>query len=308
MPMFKRPYDAVLAEGSSELRRNVLCKRYAVDPDPQVLIVDEIAAAVQDAGHPWLADDLDATPCFNSLILDYKFPPGDPRLGPPLDCWGGVGMFEKLEGWDDREHTGPLAILSFIVAKRTNGMHKDICVFRLVNGRFESWQIERSGEQHSIGMLDRSIARFGLDGLVEPLSVGSEQQVLLGLKVVRSHLEKLLETMVRCALAAFRLMNCKNVTMVPARGLESVPYEDKREPGSVVYKTLAVNGRPMFRTEKGDGSTDLELRRHVCRGHFREYTADKPLFGRYVGRVWVPAHMRGNKSKGEVIKKYEVSP
>ncbi len=45
---------------------------------------------------------------------------------------------------------------------------------------------------------------------------------------------------------------------------------------------------------------------HFCRGHMREYTADAPLFGRLVGRFWIPPHVRGNRNKGFIMKDYEV--
>lgn len=46
---------------------------------------------------------------------------------------------------------------------------------------------------------------------------------------------------------------------------------------------------------------------HFCRGHMREYTSDAPLFGRIVGRFWIPPHVRGDKNKGIIIKDYEVN-
>lgn len=47
---------------------------------------------------------------------------------------------------------------------------------------------------------------------------------------------------------------------------------------------------------------------HTVRGHFATYTADKPLFGHYVGTVWHPPHIRGDKAEGIVTKDYEVEP
>ena len=38
----------------------------------------------------------------------------------------------------------------------------------------------------------------------------------------------------------------------------------------------------------------------------REYTADAPLFGRLIGRFWIPPHVRGDKNKGIIIKDYEI--
>ena len=47
---------------------------------------------------------------------------------------------------------------------------------------------------------------------------------------------------------------------------------------------------------------------HLCRGHFKTYTAEAPMFGirGNYGRFWVQAHVRGNKQRGIVMKDYEL--
>lgn len=47
---------------------------------------------------------------------------------------------------------------------------------------------------------------------------------------------------------------------------------------------------------------------HLCRGHFKTYTAEAPMFGipGNCGRFWVPAHVRGNRQNGIVMKDYEL--
>ena len=47
---------------------------------------------------------------------------------------------------------------------------------------------------------------------------------------------------------------------------------------------------------------------HLCRGHFKTYTAEAPMFGipGNCGRFLVPAHVRGNKQNGIVMKDYEL--
>lgn len=46
---------------------------------------------------------------------------------------------------------------------------------------------------------------------------------------------------------------------------------------------------------------------HIVRGHFSTYTEKAPLFGRQVGRFWVPAHVRGDISSGIITSEYMVS-
>lgn len=45
---------------------------------------------------------------------------------------------------------------------------------------------------------------------------------------------------------------------------------------------------------------------HLCRGHYREYTPDRPLFGKLSGRFYIQQHMRGDKKNGVVEKDYEI--
>ncbi|MCA9930798.1 MAG: hypothetical protein KC419_20075 [Anaerolineales bacterium] len=47
-------------------------------------------------------------------------------------------------------------------------------------------------------------------------------------------------------------------------------------------------------------------REHQVRGHFRYYTEERPLFGRYAGMVWIPDHQRGDPDEGSIHKGYFV--
>lgn len=49
---------------------------------------------------------------------------------------------------------------------------------------------------------------------------------------------------------------------------------------------------------------------HLCRGHFRYVSEEKPMFGRSgcYGRFWIPAHVRGNKKNGILTKDYLIKP
>jgi hypothetical protein len=45
-------------------------------------------------------------------------------------------------------------------------------------------------------------------------------------------------------------------------------------------------------------------RLHLCRGHFKEFTDEKPLFGKYTGLFWWQPTIRGQNKKGFVNKDY----
>lgn len=78
---------------------------------------------------------------------------------------------------------------------------------------------------------------------------------------------------------------------------------------AITYKTLVITAikkaLTAARSETGaQGSKAL----HFVRGHFHEYTADKPLFGRdgLVGKFFIAMHTRGNANNGVVVKDYEL--
>lgn len=50
----------------------------------------------------------------------------------------------------------------------------------------------------------------------------------------------------------------------------------------------------------------VSRREHIVRGHFRYYTPERPLFGRFSGMVWIAEHHRGDPDAGSIRKDYLV--
>jgi len=48
------------------------------------------------------------------------------------------------------------------------------------------------------------------------------------------------------------------------------------------------------------------VRVHLCRGHFKEYTQEHPLFGKLTGLYWWQPHVRGQNKEGIVMKDYAI--
>lgn len=106
------------------------------------------------------------------------------------------------------------------------------------------------------------------------------------------------------------LIQCKNVRLVdtePTLNRQQRRNRDRRGIPTVTYKTIQIDpnrttdvGRPHTST-----SGDL-LPLHIVRGNFATYTEERPLFGRYVGTFWRPAHIRGNAERGVVQHAYTV--
>lgn len=56
----------------------------------------------------------------------------------------------------------------------------------------------------------------------------------------------------------------------------------------------------------GGGGGGGESSLHIVRGHFADYSNGKGLFGKYKGRYWVSAHLRGNPEVGVTEKDYDI--
>lgn len=121
-----------------------------------------------------------------------------------------------------------------------------------------------------------------------------------------------------CGLAADLLfyLNCSNICterVVPSAKMNKARTKKRREPFHE-YRVLKLN--PGLKQAKhsdvphpwGENVPGMLTAAHLCRGHFKTYTADAPLFGKHVGTFWWGPQMRGDLSAGVVEKDYEVEP
>jgi len=109
------------------------------------------------------------------------------------------------------------------------------------------------------------------------------------------------------AMAALALLGCRNIAQEevrPDRKLQAARAKRGKLP---LYRhhVLVVKGIRR-RSTSGAASTSSEpLALHWVRGHFKEFTADKPLFGRITGRFWWSPHLAGQADR-VVTKDYEL--
>jgi hypothetical protein len=102
---------------------------------------------------------------------------------------------------------------------------------------------------------------------------------------------------------ALSFANCHNVRV---RDNVTLPTRQMRRHGGqpLVYKTLDIPGFSEGENSEGVSRGGTSRRFHVCRGHFAHH---ENLFGRLGPRtVWVPAHVRGDRDTGTVLKDYKV--
>jgi hypothetical protein len=108
-----------------------------------------------------------------------------------------------------------------------------------------------------------------------------------------------------------RLLTCQNIV------LEKVDNVERKRVGKKIrdipkgYSYYVLNVKlPTTRFKKGNTGENLNeepvMRLHLCRGHFKTYTDDAPLFGRYTGTWWWQSMVRGDKELGEVEKDYDI--
>jgi hypothetical protein len=112
-------------------------------------------------------------------------------------------------------------------------------------------------------------------------------------------------------LFALSLMHCRNVeirTVEPDSGA-SRAHRRRHRHRLVRYQVLDIE--PMRRILDRAGATDPTaggLRRAltICRGHFKTFSPDAPLFGKHTGQFWWAPHIRGNPDAGIVVNDYRV--
>ncbi len=103
------------------------------------------------------------------------------------------------------------------------------------------------------------------------------------------------------------ILSCKNIITEITSPHEKANKKRKKNGRLplVSFYTLKIQSKISQSTSNSDGQT-WSNRVHLCRGHMREYGEDRPLFGKYAGKFWIPPHARGDKRNGVIYKQYEL--
>jgi hypothetical protein len=116
---------------------------------------------------------------------------------------------------------------------------------------------------------------------------------------------------------ATMLANCKNVVTSSEPVPPKLVKARKRKDRIAVERWYTLRIEPMQKKIRhtgieggdlpsADNHLTYERAWHICRGHFKEFKPERPLFGRVTGRFWWPSMVRGSKEKGIVHKDYEL--
>ena len=113
------------------------------------------------------------------------------------------------------------------------------------------------------------------------------------------------------SLVACTFSHCKNVTYYER---ECPPKLQKKriKKGKIpqeTYRILDIDGlQKQAKSESTKERGELQTALHICRGHFKTYSKEKPLMGKFTGTYWWPMHKRGSAEYGTVHKDYKITP
>jgi hypothetical protein len=122
---------------------------------------------------------------------------------------------------------------------------------------------------------------------------------------LKTGLGALLSNWSTIAVHVLALLHVKNATFVDLSAPRAERRRAIREGHPVVtVKELVI--APMRRTlamiraaEAAHPGQPIPL--HLCRGHFKTFTTERPLLGRHTGTYWWEPHLRGSADNGVVI-------
>lgn len=110
--------------------------------------------------------------------------------------------------------------------------------------------------------------------------------------------------------AAMHILDCRNVCLEVSEPPEKLNRSriKKGKPPVCRHHVLKVAPGAVKKNVNHVGVALGSAPVHLCRGHFKHYDEDRPLFGipGNHGRFWVQPHVRGNIKNGVVTKDYEI--
>ena len=105
-----------------------------------------------------------------------------------------------------------------------------------------------------------------------------------------------------------KLLNCKNIQSEIIKAPEALNKKRRKTGKQEIFNYHVLNVVVPGKKRGYSPATEplSHNRLHLCRGHFKEYTTDHPLFGRYTGLYWWQPQVRGQNKYGMVIKDYNI--
>lgn len=109
------------------------------------------------------------------------------------------------------------------------------------------------------------------------------------------------------ALLAMSFMHCKNVEVGIRDPSKISGKRLKRNQPRVRYHILSIEPMKKILREEGQSEiTGIKRALHICRGHFKDFSKGKGLFGRYRDLYWWDSQVRGSVKHGVTMKDYDI--
>lgn len=203
------------------------------------------------------------------VLFEQLHSPDEPDPEHPDDAW--LVRATILGEWDKHEPVGPIA--SYLLP------------------------LGVSGELHA-GDADGRGSIFGSIADIEAMPLEEQRQWT-------DHCNRLLGP----ALLAVSFMHCKNVDLIEVEPPPALSRKHKKRHDRQLVRYHVLEVAAMRRVMERDGAArehGLRHALHICRGHFKTFSPEAPLFGRLSGTYWWESHLRGDEAIGRVEKDYRV--
>jgi hypothetical protein len=164
-----------------------------------------------------------------------------------------------------------------------------------------TWVLEQHGFIAMPAIVEIMLDEYGKGFPIDGSKIG--YQICNGLE-----LNTIKEVFPHCVLImTMNFLHCKNCHIVEQRiPISHNKSKRRRERGYTErYHVLQIETMKKVFAEEGNAEkTGIKQALHICRGHFKTYTAEKPLLGKISGTFWWADHIRGDPDTGVVEKDY----
>jgi hypothetical protein len=268
-----------------------------------VVSAEEVARYVAELEGPTKLEDIVdvLVPPFDRLFVEFQRCPN--MLD--LHAWGILVSAERLsagEGWKldaamvgewrKGKLTGAMARWKLFLGEDGRARAADADTFWRVPDEVSRERLAQEGGAPTLGTM-----------LISPLDIPGVEE-----STEYQFLTSLFDYFAPAALAV-SLMHCKNIDIRPVDPPIRVSRSYQRKQGRPLTRYYELDIRPMRRVLDTDGEArtkGLGHALHICRGHFKTYGEDAPLFGKHTGTYWWEAQARGKAEQGVVEKDYRI--
>ena len=106
-----------------------------------------------------------------------------------------------------------------------------------------------------------------------------------------------------------KMLNCKNIGIKSIRRKSKTMSKKNKlriDPRKFEYRVIDLDLTPTEKINYEDSEVTGSYKgMHECQGHFKEFTKEKPLFGKHVGLWWWGHQIRGGKKDKIISKEYD---